>query len=87
VTPEIVFSLCLLIPFIYAGLYAVADPANSIRVVNKLMAETHRIEASILWGNLFAEPRPIADSLLMRICVRFAGVAIMAAGLFRLYSL
>jgi hypothetical protein len=86
-TPEIVLTLCLLVPFIYAGLYALADPSNSIRVVNKLMADTHRIEASILWGELFAEPRPIADSPLMRICARFAGVAIMAAGLFRLYSL
>ena len=84
---EAVLSVCLLIPFIYVGLYALADPANSIRVVNKLMADTHRIEASILWGDLFAEPKPIADSPRMRICVRLAGVAIMVAGLFRLYSL
>jgi hypothetical protein len=86
-TPEIVFSLCLLIPFIYAGLYALTDPSNSIRIVNKLMADTHRIEASILWGDLFAEPKPIADSPRMRICGRIAGVAIMAAGLFRLHAL
>jgi len=84
---EVVLSVSLLVPFIYAGLYALADPSNSIRVVNKLMADTHRIEASILWGELFAEPKPIAESPRMRICVRFAGVAIMAAGLFRLYSL
>jgi hypothetical protein len=86
-TPEIVFSLCLLIPFIYAGLYALADPSNSIRVVNKLMADTHRIEASILWGDLFAEPKPIVDSPRMRIWVRFAGIVIMAAGLLRLHAL
>ncbi len=86
-SPEAVLSLCLLVPFIYAGLYALADPSNSIRVVNKLMADTHRIEASILWGDLFAEPKPIADSPRARICLRFAGVAIMVAGLFRLYSL
>ena len=86
-SPEAVFSVCLLVPFIYAGLYALADPSNSIRVVNKLMADTHRIEASILWGELFAEPRPITDSPRMRMCVRFAGVAMMVAGLFRLYSL
>jgi len=56
-------------------------------VVNKLMADSHRIEASILWGDLFAEPKPIADSPRMRICVRFAGLAMMAAGLFRLHAL
>lgn len=86
-SPEVVLSLCLLIPFIYAGLYAVADPSNSIRVVNKLLADTHRMEASILWGDLFAAPKPIADSRRARICLRFAGVAVMAAGLFRLHSL
>ncbi|HYV62790.1 MAG TPA: hypothetical protein VE958_08950 [Bryobacteraceae bacterium] len=84
---EILLSLCLLVPLIYAGLYALTDPLASIRVVNKLMADTHRIEASILWGNLFAEPKPFADCLKTRFCFRFAGLAIMAAGLFRLYSL
>jgi hypothetical protein len=38
------------------------DPASSIRVVNKIMAEAHRIEANVLFGDLFAEPTPIADS-------------------------
>ena len=85
--PETVFSVCLLVPFIYAGLYMLVDPSNSIRVLNKLMADTHRIEASILLGELLSEPKPIPDSLRLRICCRCAGIAVMAAGLFRLYSL
>lgn len=86
-SPESIVSLCLLVPFIYAGLYALTDPSNSIRVVNKLVADTHRIEANILWGDLFAEPRPIADSRRSRNLLRFVGLAIMAIGLFRLRSL
>ena len=86
-SPQSVFSLCLLIPFIYAGLYMLTDPASSLRVLNKLMADTHRIEASILLGELFEEPKPVVNSLRTRICLRFAGLAVMAAGLFRLYSL
>ena len=86
-SPELVLSVCLLVPVLYAGLYLLTDPGNSIRVVNKLMAESHRLEASILWGDLFAEPKPIADSRRARICLRLGGLAVMAAGLFRLYSL
>ena len=86
-SPEIALRLCALIPFIYAGLYALTDPASSIRVVNKVMAEAHRIEANTLLGDFFAEPKPIADSRASRIGLRLAGVAMMAAGLFRLYSL
>jgi hypothetical protein len=85
--PEVLLRLCLLVPFIYAGLYALADPSSSIRAVNKLMSGAHRIEASILWGDLFAEPQPIIDSRRARTYLRIAGLAIMAAGLFRLHSL
>jgi hypothetical protein len=85
--PQSVFSLCLLIPFIYMGLYMLTDPANSIRVLNKLMADTHRIESSILFGDLFTEPKPVENSPRMRIFLRFAGVAVMVGGLFRLHSL
>lgn len=63
------------------------DPAKSIQVVNKVRADSHRMEAGLLWGHLFAEPKPIADSWGTRICLRLAGVAVVAAGLFRLYSL
>jgi hypothetical protein len=86
-SPEIALRLCVLIPFIYAGLYALTDPASSIRVMNKFMAEAHRIEANILLGDLFAKPTPIADSGASRAWLRFAGLAIMAAGLLRLCSL
>ena len=51
----------MLVPFIYAGLYTLTDPASSIRMVNKLMADAHRIEANTILGDLFAEPTPIAD--------------------------
>jgi uncharacterized protein YjeT (DUF2065 family) len=86
-SPEIVLSLCLVVPLIYAGLYTLTDPSSSIRVVNKFMADAHRIEANILWGELFAAPSPIADSQKTRSFLRFAGLGIMAAGLHRLYSL
>lgn len=86
-SPEIALRLCVLVPFIYAGLYALTDPASSIRVVNKVMAEAHRIEANTLLGDSFAEPKPIVDSRASRIGLRLAGVAIMLAGLIRLYSL
>ena len=86
-SPEVVLSLCLLVPFIYAGLYMLANPSNSIRVLNKLMADTHQIEASILMGELFSAPKPILDSAKARIWFRFAGLAIMVIGLFRLQSL
>ena len=86
-SPEVALSLSVLVPFIYAGLYTLTDPASSIRVVNKFRAEAHRIEANTLLGDLFAEPRPIADSRASRAGLRFAGVAMMLAGLMRLYSL
>ncbi len=86
-SPEVALHLCVLIPFIYAGLYTLTDPASSIRVVNKLMAEAHRIEANTILGDLFAEPTPITDSRGIRLGLRVAGLAIMAAGLLRLYSL
>ena len=86
-SPEVALHLCVLIPFIYAGLYTLTDPASSIRAVNKLMAEAHRIESNTLLGDLFAEPTPIADSRGTRTCLRFAGLAMMVIGLFRLYSL
>ena len=86
-SPESVVSLCLLVPFIYAGLYTLTDPASSIRVVNRVVADAHRIEANLLLGALFAEPRPMPDSPRTRIYWRLAGLAMMAAGLFRLHSL
>jgi hypothetical protein len=86
-SPEVVLRLCVLVPLIYAGLYALTDPASSIRVANKLMAEAHRIEANILLGDLFAEPAPIPDSRGSRLWLRFAGLVMMSAGLLRLYSL
>ena len=86
-SPEITLSLCLLVPFIYAGLYTLTDPSSSIRVVNKVMAEAHRIESNTLFGDLFAEPTPIADRPGTRVFLRITGVAIMLAGLLRLYSL
>jgi hypothetical protein len=85
--PEVLLRLTVLVPFIYAGLYTLTDPASSIRVVNKLMAEAHRIEANTLLGDLFAEPTPIADRRGSRIWLRVTGVVMMAAGLLRLYSL
>lgn len=85
--PEVALRLCVLVPFIYAGLYTLTDPASSIRVVNKLRADAHRIEANTLLGDIFAEPTPIADSPATRAWLRFAGVAMMMAGLLRLYSL
>ena len=86
-SPEAALHLAVLIPFIYAGLYTLTDPASSIRVVNKIMAEAHRIEANTLLGDLFAEPKPIADSRGSRAWWRCAGVVIMVAGLIRLRSL
>jgi hypothetical protein len=86
-SPEAALHLAVLIPFIYAGLYTLTDPASSIRVVNKVMAEAHRIEANTLMGDLFAEPKPIADSRASRAWLRFAGLAMVMAGLIRLYSL
>jgi hypothetical protein len=86
-TPEVALRLGALIPCIYAGLYTLTDPASSIRVVNKIMAEAHRIEANVLFGDLFAEPKPIADSRASRTLLRLAGLAMMLAGLIRLYSL
>jgi hypothetical protein len=86
-SPEVVLHLCVLVPFIYAGLYALTDPKSSIRAVNKFMAEAHRIEANVLFGDLFAEPTPIADSRASSAFLRLAGLAMMLAGLLRLYSL
>jgi hypothetical protein len=82
-----IVSLCQLMPLMYGGLYTLAHPASSIRVVNKVMADAHRIEANTLLGDLFAEPTPIADSRAARAYLRLAGLAILAAGLIRLYSL
>jgi hypothetical protein len=86
-SPESILSLCALVPIIYAGLYTLTDPSSSIRVVNKVLADTHRMEASTLFGDLFAEPKPIVDSATSRRLLRFAGLAIMALALFRLRSL
>ena len=86
-SPKVALSLSVLVPFIYAGLYTLTDPASSIRVVNKFRAEAHRIEANTLLGDVFAAPTPIADSPASRAWLRFAGVAMMLAGLIRLYSL
>jgi hypothetical protein len=86
-SPDIALHLFVLVPFIYAGLYTLTDPASSIRVANKVMAEAHRIEANTLLGDLFAEPTPIADSSRSRAWLRFAGLAMVVAGLLRLYSL
>jgi hypothetical protein len=86
-SPEIILRLCVLIPFIYAGLYTLTDPASSIRVANKVMAEAHRIEANTLLGELFAEPTPIEDSGASRAWLRFAGLVMVVAGLLRLYFL
>jgi hypothetical protein len=84
---ESILSLCVLTPIIYAGLYALTDPSSTIRVVNKLMADTHRLEASTLFGDLFAEPTPIAESSTSRRLLRLAGLAIMAIALLRVRSL
>jgi hypothetical protein len=86
-TPEVALRLGVLVPFIYAGLYTLTDPAGSIRVVNKLMADAHRFEANTLFGDLFAEPKPIVDSRASRALLRLAGLAMMLAGLIRLYWL
>ena len=86
-SPEVLLRLAALVPFIYAGLYTLTDPASSIRVVNKVMAEAHRIESNTLLGDLFAEPRPILDRPGTRVFLRITGVAIVLAGLLRLYSL
>ena len=86
-SPEGVLSLCLLIPFLYAGVHMLTDPSNSIRVLNRILADTHRIETSVLLVEWFAEPRPIANSRIARVSCRCAGLIAVAAGLFRLYSL
>lgn len=86
-SPEAIFSLCLLVPFLYAGLYALAAPSDAIRLLNKLMADTHRIEANTILGELFAAPTPLGDRALTRLSLRFAGLVMLVAGLFRLYSL
>ena len=86
-SPEVLLRLSVLVPLIYAGLYTLTDPASSIRVANKIMAEAHRIEVNTLLGDLFAEPTPIPDSRGSRAWLRFAGLVMMAAGLLRLYSL
>ena len=86
-SPEIVLSMCLLVPVIYAGLYTLTDPSSSIRVVNKLLADTHRMEASTLFGDLFPEPKPIVDSLTSRRLLRLAGLTIIVLALLRLRAL
>jgi hypothetical protein len=86
-SPEVFLRLSVLIPLIYAGLYALTDPASSIRVANKVMAEAHRIESNTILGDLFAEPTPITDSRGSRAWWRLAGLAMMLAALLRLYSL
>ena len=84
---ESILSLCALVPIIYAGLYTLTDPSRSIRVVNKVLADSHRLEASTLFGDLFAEPKPIVDTRTSRRLLRLAGLLIMALALFRLRSL
>ena len=86
-SPEVLLRLIVLVPFIYAGLYTLTNPASSIRVVNKLMADAHQLESGTILGEIFAEPTPIADSRKNRLYWRLAGLAIMASGLLRLYSL
>jgi hypothetical protein len=86
-SPESILSLCALVPIIYAGLYTLTDPSRSIRVVNKVLADSHRLEASTLFGDLFAEPKPIVDTRTSRHLLRLAGLLIMALALFRLRSL
>jgi hypothetical protein len=83
---RVVVTLCQLMPFLYAGMYMLAHPSSSIRVVNKVLADTHRLESNMV-GELFAEPKPIADSRNSRWCLRAVGLAMLVAGLFRLYSL
>ena len=85
--PEAILSLCLLIPFLYVGLYALVAPADAIRLLNKVMADTHRIEANTILGELFAAPTPLADSARARVWLRITGFVMLAAGLLRLYSL
>lgn len=85
--PEVLLRLCVLVPLIYAGLYALTDPASSIRVVNKLMADAHRIEANTILGEIFDQPTPFTDSGRNRFYWRTGGVLIMCSGLFRLYLL
>jgi hypothetical protein len=84
---EVLLRLSALIPFIYAGLYTLTDPASSIRVVNRVMAQAHEIEAETILGDLFAAPKPFADSARKRVYWRLAGLTTMAAGLTRLYFL
>jgi hypothetical protein len=86
-SPEIALRLCVLVPFIYAGLYALTDPANSVRLVNKIMAEAHRIEANTILGDYFSEPKPIPGGRGSLVGVRMAGAAMMCVGLLRIYSL
>ncbi len=86
-SPEVLLRLLGLVPLIYAGLYTLADPAGSIRIVNKVVSDAHRIESTTILGDLFAEPTPIANSRGMRAFWRAAGLALMSAGLIRLYFL
>ena len=85
--PEAILSLCLLIPFLYVGLFALVAPADAIRLLNKVMADTHRIESNTILGELFAAPTPLADTPRVRVWLRITGAVMMAAGLLRLYSL
>lgn len=80
---ETILSLAILLPLIYAGLYMLAFPSIGIKGLNWFRAETHRIERSWFWLVAFPEPKPLADSPIVRVSVRFAGVVIMAAGLFK----
>jgi hypothetical protein len=84
---EILLRLGILVPFIYAGLYTLTDPSSSIRVANKFMADAHQIEAGTILGEIFGEPTPIVNSPRNCLYWRIAGVAMMAAGLLRLYAL
>ena len=86
-TITIALSLCVLVPFIFAGLYMLVDPSNSIRLLNKFQADMYQLEANTLLGEIFGEPKPITDSRIARLCFRAAGLGVMVAGLLRLYSL
>ena len=84
---EVLLRLGALLPIIHAGLYTLTVPANSIRFVNRIMAQAHQIESQTILGDLFAEPKPFVDSSRNRTYWRIAGLATLAAGLLRLYAL
>ena len=85
--PEVFLRICGLIPFIYAGLYALTDPASAIRVVNRVVEQAHQIESSTILGGLFDAPVRFTDTRQTRLFWRLTGIVVMAGGLARLYFL